>query len=231
MKKLLVVGYGIALILASAGHVSAFYHPTAGKWLSRDPIGEWGGLSLYGFVGNSPLIKNDQLGLATRFEPAIPHVSNDRHNNYLIFHVSCPKGFKVSHVRADYNDADMYSDMFDWWWQNSSNRPQSEKADKNKWKEWYAKLTGSALSSTGGWTSGVGSFGGIQDPGRPNCDGRPVEVHAYMRTRLVAPAGEFALWRAFWGTPDPNSMIGIYQEQTQIHYTCDDCCGRGNKSN
>jgi RHS repeat-associated protein len=31
------------------------YEPDLGKWLNRDPIGQRGGLNLYGFVGNNPL--------------------------------------------------------------------------------------------------------------------------------------------------------------------------------
>lgn len=32
-------------------------------WLNRDPIGENGGLNLYGYVGNDPLNKVDRFGL------------------------------------------------------------------------------------------------------------------------------------------------------------------------
>ena len=34
-----------------------------GKWLSRDPIGEIGGLNLYTYVGNDPFSRTDPLGL------------------------------------------------------------------------------------------------------------------------------------------------------------------------
>ncbi|MCB1131812.1 MAG: hypothetical protein KDN05_11825 [Verrucomicrobiae bacterium] len=39
-----------------------YYHPDLGRWLSRDPIGEEGGMNLYGFVGNSPPIHKDAYG-------------------------------------------------------------------------------------------------------------------------------------------------------------------------
>jgi uncharacterized protein RhaS with RHS repeats len=39
------------------------YSPGLGRWLSRDPIGENGGLNLYGFVGNDPVNFWDPLGL------------------------------------------------------------------------------------------------------------------------------------------------------------------------
>jgi RHS repeat-associated protein len=39
------------------------YDPQLGRWLSRDPIGEEGGINLYGYVGNDPLNYVDPLGL------------------------------------------------------------------------------------------------------------------------------------------------------------------------
>lgn len=41
-----------------------YYDPETGRWLSRDPIGERGGLNLYAFVGNDPVGFIDVLGLA-----------------------------------------------------------------------------------------------------------------------------------------------------------------------
>jgi RHS repeat-associated protein len=39
-----------------------YYHPELGRWLSRDPFGENGGLNLYGFVKNKPVMRFDVLG-------------------------------------------------------------------------------------------------------------------------------------------------------------------------
>jgi RHS repeat-associated protein len=39
-----------------------WYDPATGRWPSRDPIGERGGLNLYGFVGNSGVNRWDYLG-------------------------------------------------------------------------------------------------------------------------------------------------------------------------
>jgi RHS repeat-associated protein len=39
------------------------YDPELGRWISEDPIGEEGGLNLYGFVGNGPIIRKDDFGL------------------------------------------------------------------------------------------------------------------------------------------------------------------------
>jgi RHS repeat-associated protein len=40
------------------------YDPNLQRWLNRDPIGEDGGINLYGFVGNNPIHYYDPLGLA-----------------------------------------------------------------------------------------------------------------------------------------------------------------------
>ncbi len=40
-----------------------YYNSSTGQWLSRDPIGEEGGLNLYGFVHNNAIDAHDNLGL------------------------------------------------------------------------------------------------------------------------------------------------------------------------
>ena len=42
------------------------YNPTTGRWLSKDPIEEDGGVNLYGFVLNNPINGYDMLGLDPR---------------------------------------------------------------------------------------------------------------------------------------------------------------------
>ncbi|MCW5556152.1 MAG: RHS repeat-associated core domain-containing protein, partial [Verrucomicrobiae bacterium] len=43
-----------------------FLHPSLGRWLNRDPIGERGGVNLYAFVANEPLSQIDPLGLSSK---------------------------------------------------------------------------------------------------------------------------------------------------------------------
>jgi hypothetical protein len=40
-----------------------YMDPLTGRWPSRDPIGEEGGINLYGFVGNSTIANIDVLGM------------------------------------------------------------------------------------------------------------------------------------------------------------------------
>jgi RHS repeat-associated protein len=44
-----------------------YYNPSTGRWLSRDPIGESGGMNLYCLMGNDPIGRIDINGLADRW--------------------------------------------------------------------------------------------------------------------------------------------------------------------
>jgi hypothetical protein len=53
----------VLILVSLAQCVQAFYNPSTGRWLSRDPIGERGGENLYEFVANNPVSRVDALGL------------------------------------------------------------------------------------------------------------------------------------------------------------------------
>lgn len=56
----------LVLLVVSFSDLSqlmAGYDPQLGRWLSRDPIGEEGGINLYGYVGGQPFKYSDPLGL------------------------------------------------------------------------------------------------------------------------------------------------------------------------
>jgi hypothetical protein len=53
----------LLLLIAFSNLAHAFYDPGQGRWLSRDPIEEEGGVNLYGFVANDGLNTTDSMGL------------------------------------------------------------------------------------------------------------------------------------------------------------------------
>ncbi len=78
---------GLKTGLAHYGY--RYYDPVTGRWPSRDPIGERGGLNLYGFVGNDGVNRWDLLGLDER--------SLDGYDSWTNHH---DKGCKVSDCRV-----------------------------------------------------------------------------------------------------------------------------------
>jgi RHS repeat-associated protein len=51
------------------------YDPLTGRWMGRDPIGERGGVNIYGMLGNSLVSKIDLLGFHT-VTKVVPHRTN-----------------------------------------------------------------------------------------------------------------------------------------------------------
>jgi hypothetical protein len=60
MTKLLLL---VGCLSGFAPAAQAFYNPSTGRWLSRDPIGEQGGINVYGFGKNNAINGIDSLGL------------------------------------------------------------------------------------------------------------------------------------------------------------------------
>ena len=59
----------VTLMMLLRTSALAFYDPGTQRWINRDPIGELGGLNLYGFVLNSPINSVDPFGWAIVFVP------------------------------------------------------------------------------------------------------------------------------------------------------------------
>lgn len=67
MKQYRLIHFGLLLglvITLFPSLASAYYNPVQGRWCSRDPIEEEGGLNVYGFGRNNPVSGWDQLGRA-----------------------------------------------------------------------------------------------------------------------------------------------------------------------
>lgn len=56
-----------------------YYHPTLGRWVTRDPIGEEGGANVFAYVDNNPSEKIDSFGLCSgSFHVQPPHAEIER---------------------------------------------------------------------------------------------------------------------------------------------------------
>jgi uncharacterized protein RhaS with RHS repeats len=77
-KFLLVVT--TLLFLTTQAHAVLFwarpYNPNLQRWMTRDPIGEQGGINLCGYVQNNPVNFIDPLGLLTAVIIGLPTSSN-----------------------------------------------------------------------------------------------------------------------------------------------------------
>ena len=56
-------GRGTTLALGVTYYGYRYYNPSTGRFLSKDPIEEFGGLNLYGYANNDPINGYDVLGL------------------------------------------------------------------------------------------------------------------------------------------------------------------------
>ena len=56
----------LLFFMAFASQAQAIYNPETGRWISVDPIGESGGIHLYGMVGNDAVNHVDYLGLKVK---------------------------------------------------------------------------------------------------------------------------------------------------------------------
>lgn len=86
-----------------------YYDPVTGRWPSRDPIGERGGINLYGMVGNDAVGRWDYMGLAIILPVGdeLPSVGGSTHTTN-----SPPPGHSRGEYPEDYPE-DLLPPAFD----------------------------------------------------------------------------------------------------------------------
>ena len=119
LKSLLLVVVGL---VALSHTLQAHYDPNIGRWISRDPIFEKGGVNLYGFIGNSPTTWIDKLGLAVSVQMD-ETISATSYNPKL-----CPGMVRFGHITTINKvlrglDEEFRDDRDHWNDDNPSNRP------------------------------------------------------------------------------------------------------------
>ena len=76
LKGLSINGLGSSPAMQVAWYGYRYFDPVTGRWPSRDPSGEKGGLNLYNFIDGSPINNIDDLGLRVR------KISQDTESSY-----------------------------------------------------------------------------------------------------------------------------------------------------
>jgi RHS repeat-associated protein len=64
-------------------YLHRYYQPKVQRWLNRDPIGEEGGVSLFGYVKNNPVQHVDAFGLRLVIDPKAPKTFRNRMRDCL----------------------------------------------------------------------------------------------------------------------------------------------------
>jgi len=87
------------------------YDPNLGRWLSRDPIAERGGINLYDYVQNNSILYSDNLGTAIDSLPFIATINQIRKN---YFNKYPGQNINDYSVPPDFiNDTDLCEDSID----------------------------------------------------------------------------------------------------------------------
>jgi hypothetical protein len=124
----------------------AHYDPHIGRWASRDPIAENGGLNLYGFVGNDGINQFDMYGLIEVSQgenKTVTVKSNDRRGSVGVY-------FTATFVKTEGSDPKCFcytGNKVDWYIQKNMppkenfGKPDWDDYLKNKNKNWLDRYT------------------------------------------------------------------------------------------
>ncbi|MFN5869633.1 MAG: RHS repeat-associated core domain-containing protein, partial [Akkermansiaceae bacterium] len=154
------------------------YDPQLGRWLSADPLGEVGGINLYGYVGGNPINLLDHLGMEGSPPPVpVPGGGNWKFNS----DPNNPRGgswgpakpTKGPQSNATYNPTEKYWKVNDGkgnkTWCDLKGNPITKQQAHQNWRQLNPKLRG-------GGGARMGAFGlghEIEDIFRRTANGQP----------------------------------------------------------
>lgn len=122
------------LILPLEAH--AFYNPSTGRWLNRDPIEERGGLNPYALVANTPVQNFDLVGLCGKCcECAVAiDIVDVSYAEDIVFGI----GHQFfARIFLEYHPAEMEGSV-KFKWEEKSNRPPKDMIEQgDKPNHWY----------------------------------------------------------------------------------------------
>lgn len=119
-------------------HLAPFraYSAVTGRWISRDPINENGGVNLFAYVYNSPINQTDPLGLVVRIR-----------NVDLVGGAATHSFVQVTHDNGSQNVVTTYSGYADSIWEAFSPFGTNPLiVEKNRGSDWLASFNGSTSS-------------------------------------------------------------------------------------
>lgn len=184
-----------------------YYNPSGGRWLSRDPVSEvafsrqndavldlaadipQSGGNQYAFCDNQSVSEWDYLGLLIA-KGGVPTRGIFEHNSYLTFTVTCPPHSEFVFLSVDYSGA----------------VPALESL--------FGKNRVDSLAGPIPPADGLGGFRDYPNGHGPNCDGTPVQINVFMRTRFTSLT--FAPTKGAAGA-------AAYAAGTFINYDCIPC--------
>jgi hypothetical protein len=159
----------IAVLLAGLFvglEAEAFYNPSTGRWISRDPISEAGGMNLYGFVRNTPIQYADKWGMfvsgdqddACNVARGLCPTCNGQY--YNIFTSCCCKEKIVKRTAID-------TGIQTWKWVSPVGNPNNPGGapDMHWWLTWPGgSVDANAINSGGGGVNGPAGGGYVSSP-------------------------------------------------------------------
>jgi len=206
------------------------YDPVTGRWPSRDPIGERGGMNLYGMVGNDGVNNTYYLGLFLGFD--VPFLDQSDYNNAVdafnqvlnglgdLASLPTPKWPRANNETADWGGM-----MTDWFFerraqpiifQNSSSQSNdiaNSISIKEVLKKWCKnKKTPTGWSFTGQGTA-QGNWGGVEW----FLGSYGIENFSVSGSTATFDVTNTSDWRS--GTRLPASWTNLIQEKTGMNIT------------